>query len=166
MPFICSAELPNDHAPALSPRTPVLDVSRPLTSAEHEALDELLAQYGRRNPEEEEEEEAAEEKQPDLQKDDMLTRRTGAFQKASSAYNRFLPMPGSRPLPQRESSQNGHAARREGGMEGNRPRTEGYSEWNIKTTRNWIGQRWGGTGLLWMPGGLECQSPTNVCDGG
>ena len=59
MPFICSAELPNDHAPALSPRTPVLDVSRPLTSAEHEALDELLAQYGRRNPEEEEEEEAA-----------------------------------------------------------------------------------------------------------
>ncbi|KAK1175586.1 hypothetical protein AOXY_G257 [Acipenser oxyrinchus oxyrinchus] len=38
-----------------------------------------------------------EEKQPDPKKDDMLARRTGAFQKTSSSpsFNKFLPMPAS-----------------------------------------------------------------------
>lgn len=52
--------------------------------------------------EEEEGEEEAEERAPDLQKDDMMARRTGVFHKQSTAtavtavtYNRFLPLPTS-----------------------------------------------------------------------
>lgn len=58
-------------------------------------LDARLAQYERR-AEEEEEEEDEEERAPDLQKDDMMARRTGVFHRQSAAaYNRFLPLPTS-----------------------------------------------------------------------
>lgn len=57
-------------------------------------MDARLAQYEQRAQEEDEEEE--EEKVPDLQKDDMMARRTGVFHKQSaSAVNRFLPLPAS-----------------------------------------------------------------------
>ncbi|XP_068506732.1 LIM and calponin homology domains-containing protein 1 isoform X5 [Syngnathus scovelli] len=61
-------------------------------------LDARLAQY-ERNLKEEEEEEDKEERIPDIHKDDMMARRTGAFHKqsASSApFNRFLPLPASK----------------------------------------------------------------------
>lgn len=72
----------------------------PLTPAE---LDARLAQYEQRTVEEDEEEE--EERTPDLQKDDMMARRTGVFHKQSTAtvtYNRFLPRPTSKRCTQRE----------------------------------------------------------------
>lgn len=150
--FICSTEMPNDHTPTSSAHTSVHDIGRPVTATEHEKLDELLAQYGRRASEEEEGE-GEEERQPDLRKDDMLARRTGTHQKSGGvqAFNRFLPMPGSKAQPQKESTHNGHAPRKEVvAVDGNRPRTEGYSEWNIKTARNWIGQRWDRTGLFFV----------------
>lgn len=58
-------------------------------------LDARLAQYEQR-AEEEEEEEDEEDRAPDLQKDDMMARRTGVFHRQSAtAYNRFLPLPTS-----------------------------------------------------------------------
>lgn len=56
-------------------------------------VDARLAQYEQRIEEDEEEEERI----PDLQKDDMMARRTGVFHKQSAGavtYNRFLPLPG------------------------------------------------------------------------
>ncbi|XP_029949149.1 LIM and calponin homology domains-containing protein 1-like isoform X2 [Salarias fasciatus] len=58
-------------------------------------IDARLAQYVQRTEEEEEEDE---ERIPDLQKDDMMARRTGVFHKQNTAtvtYNRFLPLPAS-----------------------------------------------------------------------
>nr|XP_046270945.1 LIM and calponin homology domains-containing protein 1-like isoform X2 [Scatophagus argus] len=66
-------------------------------------LDARLAQYERSTEEEEEEEE--EERVPDLQKDDMMARRTGVFHKQTTAtvtYNRFLPLPASKRCTQGE----------------------------------------------------------------
>ncbi|XP_055014594.1 LIM and calponin homology domains-containing protein 1-like isoform X1 [Boleophthalmus pectinirostris] len=61
-------------------------------------VDARLAQYMRRTEEEEDDDE--EEKIPDLEKDDMMARRTGVFHKQSSSskvyHNRFLPMPGTK----------------------------------------------------------------------
>ncbi|XP_015239348.1 PREDICTED: LIM and calponin homology domains-containing protein 1-like isoform X3 [Cyprinodon variegatus] len=60
-------------------------------------IDARFAQYKQRAEEEEEEEE--EDRIPDLQKDDMMARRTGIFQKQTTGpagYNRFLPLPGSK----------------------------------------------------------------------
>ncbi|XP_034045176.1 LIM and calponin homology domains-containing protein 1a isoform X2 [Thalassophryne amazonica] len=57
-------------------------------------LDARLDQW-EKTPEEEEEE----ERLPDIQKDDMMTRRLGAFNKMSSitaVYKRFLPLPASK----------------------------------------------------------------------
>lgn len=71
----------------------------PFTPAE---LDARLAQYEHRTEEEDEEEE---ERIPDLQKDDMMARRTGFFHKQSTAtvtYNRFLPLPASKRCTQGE----------------------------------------------------------------
>lgn len=66
--------------------------STTLTRAE---LDARLAQYEQR-AEEEEEDEDEEERVPDLQKDDMMARRTGVFHRQSMmTYNRFLPLPTS-----------------------------------------------------------------------
>ncbi|XP_055363139.1 LIM and calponin homology domains-containing protein 1 isoform X2 [Betta splendens] len=69
-----------------APRTPWT----PSTPAE---LDAGLAQYEQRTEEEDDEEE---ERIPDLRKDDMMARRTGAFNKqnVTVSYNRFLPLPG------------------------------------------------------------------------
>ncbi|XP_017261656.1 LIM and calponin homology domains-containing protein 1 isoform X2 [Kryptolebias marmoratus] len=67
----------------------------PFSAAE---LDARLAQYEQRTEDEDEEEEE-EERIPDLQKDDMMARRTGVFQKQTpAAVNpaRFLPLPGSK----------------------------------------------------------------------
>lgn len=53
----------------------------------------------------EEDEEEEEERIPDLQKDDMMARRTGVFHKQSTApgiYNRFLPLPASKRCTQGE----------------------------------------------------------------
>lgn len=110
-----------------------------------------MAEYGRRGRGEEEEDEDEEdaERQPDVRKDDMLARRTGTHQKAggAQAFNRFLPMPAARvpPPPQREppAPPPPPAHRREAAAEPSRPKNEEYSEWNIKTARNWIGRRWG-----------------------
>ncbi|KAF6738388.1 LIM and calponin homology domains-containing protein 1 [Oryzias melastigma] len=69
-------------------------------------LDARLALYEQRTEEEEEEEE---ERIPDLQKDDMMARRTGVFQKqspASAAFSRFLPLPGSKRCVQEEVNTN------------------------------------------------------------
>ncbi|MGH0159547.1 UNVERIFIED_CONTAM: hypothetical protein FKN15_049390, partial [Acipenser sinensis] len=54
---------------------------------------------------EDSEEGGEEERQPNPEKDDMLARRTGAFQKTSSSptYNKFLPMPASL-LPKKEGT--------------------------------------------------------------
>ncbi|XP_067353684.1 LIM and calponin homology domains-containing protein 1-like isoform X9 [Channa argus] len=71
----------------LTPQTP----SAASTLAE---LDARLAQYEQRAEEEDEEEE---ERIPDIQKDDMMARRTGVFHKQNSStvtYNHFLPQPG------------------------------------------------------------------------
>ncbi|KAJ8384857.1 hypothetical protein AAFF_G00197670 [Aldrovandia affinis] len=76
-----------------------------LVQRENEALDEKLALYKEREEEEEEEEaEEREGKLPDLEKDDMLARRTGAYQKPSGpSFNRFLPLPGSKLQVHREA---------------------------------------------------------------
>ncbi|XP_077426592.1 LIM and calponin homology domains-containing protein 1-like isoform X4 [Vanacampus margaritifer] len=63
-------------------------------------LDARLAQYeSSLKEEEDEEEEEGEERIPDIQKDDMMARRTGVFHKqsaSSASYNRFLPLPASK----------------------------------------------------------------------
>ncbi|CAJ1052530.1 LIM and calponin homology domains-containing protein 1-like isoform X1 [Xyrichtys novacula] len=79
---------------ALSPFT----LETPPTPAE---VDARLAMYEQRAEEEEEEE----ERMPDLQKDDMMARRTGVFHKQNPAtvtYNRFLPLPASQHCKQGE----------------------------------------------------------------
>lgn len=63
-------------------------------------MDARLAQYEQRAQEEEDDDqEEEEEKMPDLQKDDMMARRTGVFYKqngtAAVAANHFLPLPAS-----------------------------------------------------------------------
>ncbi|XP_076584064.1 uncharacterized protein LOC143319207 isoform X2 [Chaetodon auriga] len=83
---------PSAELPPWTPETPS-------TPAE---LDARLAQYEQRTEEEEEEEE---ERIPDLQKDDMMARRTGVFHKQSTAtvtYSRFLPLPASKRCAQGE----------------------------------------------------------------
>ncbi|KAK7929135.1 hypothetical protein WMY93_005530 [Mugilogobius chulae] len=63
-------------------------------------VDARLAQYMKQTEQEEEEEDEEEEKIPDLEKDDMMARRTGVFHKQSSStkvyHNRFLPLPGTK----------------------------------------------------------------------
>ncbi|XP_047221219.1 LIM and calponin homology domains-containing protein 1-like isoform X9 [Girardinichthys multiradiatus] len=59
-------------------------------------IDARFAQYEQRAGAEEDDEEEKEERIPDLQKDDMMARKTGVFQKQTAAYNRFLPLPGSK----------------------------------------------------------------------
>ncbi|KAM3622848.1 uncharacterized protein V6R79_003921 [Siganus canaliculatus] len=88
------ADLNQASPPSADLRPWTLD--KPSTPAE---LDARLAQYEQRAEKDEEDEEEEEERIPDLQKDDMMARRTGVFQKqsvASASYNRFLPLPASR----------------------------------------------------------------------
>uniref|UniRef100_A0A674PF98 LIM and calponin homology domains 1a n=1 Tax=Takifugu rubripes TaxID=31033 RepID=A0A674PF98_TAKRU len=80
-----------NHASPPSADLPSCTSETPLTRAE---LDARLAQYEQRAEEDEDEEE--EERAPDLQKDDMMARRTGVFHRQSTmTYNRFLPLPTS-----------------------------------------------------------------------
>ncbi|XP_046698814.1 LIM and calponin homology domains-containing protein 1a isoform X3 [Silurus meridionalis] len=83
-------------SPPKSPQSSIFDPKHHLTLAERETLELRLAEKVRDEKEyEEQEEEEEKEQQPDLQKDDMMARRTGVFQKTSGrAYNRFLPLPG------------------------------------------------------------------------
>ncbi|KAL0204004.1 hypothetical protein M9458_002022, partial [Cirrhinus mrigala] len=119
------------------PPNPVMfDLKRPLTSTERRVLEEELAEKAKDEKEDDEEDEE-DERQPDIQKDDMLARRTGAFQKPASgnSYNRFLPQPGSK----KENATAASSAQK--GITG----TSGdpdlqYLERNIKTKRTMIGQ--------------------------
>ncbi|KAK1792589.1 hypothetical protein P4O66_012518, partial [Electrophorus voltai] len=86
--------LPSD---SLQPLTP--NPKGPLTQMERKALEDRLAEKAKdERKREEEEEEEEQERQPDLEKDDMMARRTGAFQRASGGkvHNRFLPVPGGK----------------------------------------------------------------------
>lgn len=72
----------------------------PETTPTPAELDARLAQYEQTTEDEEEE-----ERIPNLQKDDMMARRTGVFHKQSTAtvtYNRFLPLPASKRCTQGE----------------------------------------------------------------
>ncbi|XP_040891898.1 LIM and calponin homology domains-containing protein 1-like isoform X2 [Toxotes jaculatrix] len=67
-------------------------------------VDARLAEYESRTEEEDEEEQ---ERIPDLEKDDMMARRTGVFHKQNTAtvtYSRFLPLPGSKSCTQGEDT--------------------------------------------------------------
>lgn len=103
--------------------------------AEREALELRLAEKARDEKEyEEEEEEEEKERQPDLQKDDMMARRTGAFQKASGkGYNRFLPLPGTK-----KETRPADSAPKESKSVSRDP----FLDRNIKTKRFKVGQRW------------------------
>lgn len=86
-----------DHHQSVSPPAEHRPWSPEFVTSNAE-LDARLAQYEGRT-EEEEDEEDEQERIPDLQKDDMMARRTGVFHKQSSAavtYNHFLPPPASR----------------------------------------------------------------------
>ncbi|XP_043093249.1 LIM and calponin homology domains-containing protein 1a isoform X3 [Puntigrus tetrazona] len=132
----------NPEPPPIMPPEPpnpvMFDLKRPLTSTERRALEEELAQKAkdeREDYEEDEEEEEEKERQPDIEKDDMLARRTGAFPKPGSgtSFNRFLPQPASK----REGATAASLAQK--GTSGDRDLQ--YFERSIKTKRSKIGQR-------------------------
>ncbi|XP_058240612.1 LIM and calponin homology domains-containing protein 1a isoform X2 [Hemibagrus wyckioides] len=120
--------------PLKSPQPSISDPRYPLNLAEREALELRLAEKARDEKEyEEEEEEEEKERQPDLQKDDMMARRTGAFQKASGkGYNRFLPLPGSK-----KETRPADSAPKESKSVSRDP----FLDRNIKTKRFKVGQR-------------------------
>ncbi|KAI5628185.1 LIM and calponin-likey domains-containing protein 1 isoform X3 [Silurus asotus] len=121
-------------SPPKSPQSSIFDPKHHLTLAERETLELRLAEKARDEKEyEEQEDDEEKEQQPDLQKDDMMARRTGVFQKMSGrAYNRFLPLPGvkkeTRPD---ESSQ----------KESWSVFSDAHLDRNIKTKRFKVGQR-------------------------
>ncbi|XP_070684312.1 LIM and calponin homology domains-containing protein 1-like [Pempheris klunzingeri] len=85
-----------------APPSATLPPWTPETAPTPAELDARLAQYEQRAEEEDEEEE---ERIPNVQKDDMMARRTGVFHKQSTAtatYNRFLPLPASKRCTQGE----------------------------------------------------------------
>lgn len=119
----------------MSPQSSVTDPEHLFALAEREALELRLAEKARDEKEyEKEEEEEEKQRQPDLKKDDMMARRTGAFQKGSGKmYNRFLPMPGCKKETHPDDS-----ARKQSKSASRDPLTER----NIKTKRYKMGQRW------------------------
>ncbi|XP_016415538.1 LIM and calponin homology domains-containing protein 1-like [Sinocyclocheilus rhinocerous] len=131
-----------EPAPIVPPEPPnpvMFDLKRPLTSIEHRVLEDELAEKAKDEREDDEEDEE-EERQPDIEKDDMLARRTGTFQKPANgtSYNRFLPQLGSKrdgatvaSLAQKGSIQ----------MSTSGDSDFQYLERNIKTKRTKIGQR-------------------------
>ncbi|XP_050962566.1 LIM and calponin homology domains-containing protein 1a isoform X1 [Labeo rohita] len=131
----------NPEPPPIMPPEPpnpvMFDLKRPLTSTECRVLDEELAEKAKDEREDDEEDEE-DERQPDIQKDDMLARRTGSFQKPASgtSYNRFLPQPGSK----KENTTAASLAQK-GIMGTSGDRDLQYLERNIKTKRTMIGQR-------------------------
>uniref|UniRef100_A0A3B4DJ13 LIM and calponin homology domains 1a n=1 Tax=Pygocentrus nattereri TaxID=42514 RepID=A0A3B4DJ13_PYGNA len=123
-----AAPAPTSSSESPQPLTSVSKCSSAL--AEREALELRLAEKARDEKEyEENEEEEEKERQPDIQKDDMMARRTGAFQKGMN-YNHFLPLPGSK---------------KDTGGFGPKERSTGKDplmlEKNIKTKRFRFGQR-------------------------
>ncbi|XP_049328158.1 LIM and calponin homology domains-containing protein 1a isoform X5 [Astyanax mexicanus] len=145
----------SEHAPNTAPASAsesplalVSDVKR--SSAERDSALELRLtekvkvekEYEEKEDKEEEEEEEEEEnekdRQPDVEKDDMMARRTGLFQKGMSgtSYNQFLPLPGTRkkvaPVGQKEGSPLSRSAVVKDPL---------MLERNIKTKRFKIGQR-------------------------
>ncbi|TSO98540.1 LIM and calponin homology domains-containing protein 1 [Bagarius yarrelli] len=121
-------------SPIKSQQPSIFDPKHPLTLAERKALEMRLAEKARdEKAYEEEEEEEEKERQPDLKKDDMMARRTGAFHKASGmAYNRFLPLPATKKeMRPAESVLN----------ESENVSRESHSDKNIKTKRFKVGQR-------------------------
>ncbi|XP_051557816.1 LIM and calponin homology domains-containing protein 1a isoform X3 [Myxocyprinus asiaticus] len=117
--------------PSEPPNPVMFDLKQSVTSTEEE-----LAEKSKDEREYDEDE----EREPDVEKDDMLARRTGAFQKAAkgTTYNRFLPQPGSN----REGTI-GASLSQKGSiqidMSGECDLQ--YLERNIKTKRTKIGQR-------------------------
>uniref|UniRef100_A0A9J8B8E3 LIM and calponin homology domains 1a n=1 Tax=Cyprinus carpio carpio TaxID=630221 RepID=A0A9J8B8E3_CYPCA len=128
----------NPEPPPIMPPEPpnrvMFDLKRPLTSTERRVLEEELAEKAKDEREDDEEDEE-EERQPDIEKDDMLARRTGALQKPASgtSYNRFLPHPGSK----RQCATAASLSQK--GTSGDRDLQ--YIERSIKTKRTKIGQR-------------------------
>jgi len=127
--------------PPEPPNTAVFDLKQPLTSSERRVLEEELDKKAKDEREDDEEDDEEEESQPDIEKDDMLARRTGAFLKPASgtSYNRFLPQPSSK----REGTAGASIAQKGSimmGMSGDRDFQ--YLERNIKIKRTKIGQRW------------------------
>ncbi|ROI16023.1 LIM and calponin homology domains-containing protein 1, partial [Anabarilius grahami] len=131
-----------EPAPIMPPEPPnpaMFDLKKPLTSTERRVLEEELDKKAK-DEREDDEEDGEEERQPDVEKDDMLARRTGAFQKPASGttYNRFLPQPCSK-----IEGATGASIAQKGsiqmGMSGDRDFQ--YLERNIKTKRTKIGQR-------------------------
>ncbi|XP_071264201.1 LIM domain only protein 7-like isoform X2 [Salvelinus alpinus] len=85
------------HTPPPKPGPSPPSPEAPPTLLELEAR---LAQYERREREDEEDGGRDERKVPDLQMDDMMARKTGAFPRTpvttTTTFNRFLPLPGSK----------------------------------------------------------------------
>ncbi|KAL7841504.1 hypothetical protein SRHO_G00251950 [Serrasalmus rhombeus] len=126
-----AAPAPTSSSESPQPLTSVSKRSSAL--AEREALELRLAEKARDEKEyEENEEEEEKERQPDIQKDDMMARRTGAFQKGmnGTSHNHFLPLPSSK---------------KDTGGFGPKERSTGKDplmlEKNIKTKRFRFGQR-------------------------
>lgn len=109
----------------------------PVTPAE---VDARLAQYEQRVQEEEEDDEEEEEKLPDLQKDDMMARRTGVFHKqntTAAAANRFLPLPASQRCTRGEVIADGaQTSKREGQVERSMVLNVRWAEISIGMRRN------------------------------
>ncbi|KAI4875173.1 hypothetical protein NFI96_014239 [Prochilodus magdalenae] len=126
--------------------TSSIDSLQPLTSvskctsamAEREALEMRLAEKVKDEREyEEDEEEEDKEREPDIEKDDMMARRTGALQKGKSgmSYNQFLPLPGTR----RDMA--GFGLKESSHLSRGTTKDPNMMEGNIKTKRFKIGQR-------------------------
>ncbi|XP_073697892.1 uncharacterized protein [Garra rufa] len=123
--------------PPEAPNPVMFDLKRPLTSTERKVLEDELAEKAKDERDNDEEDEE-EERQPNIEKDDMLARRTGAYQKAASgtSFNRFLPQPGSK---REDATAASLAQKGKMGLSGDRDPQ--YLERNIKTKRTMIGQR-------------------------
>ncbi|XP_056316706.1 LIM and calponin homology domains-containing protein 1a isoform X5 [Danio aesculapii] len=139
---VVSGDINPEPAPIMPPEPPNLfmfDLKRPLTSTERKVLEDELAEKAKDEKEDDEEDEAV-ERQPDIEKDDMLARRTRAFQKTGNgtSFNQFLPLPGSK----REGAIGSSLAQKGSVLMGSSgDRDLQYLERNIRTKRTKIGQR-------------------------
>nr|XP_055061599.1 LIM and calponin homology domains-containing protein 1a isoform X6 [Misgurnus anguillicaudatus] len=129
-----------EPAIVLPPEPPsplTFDLNRPSSSVQHRELEEQIAEKVKDERDDDDDEE---ERQVDIEKDDMMARRTGSFQKSArgAAYNRFLPLPGSKKEINAAAS-SAQKGSNQMGMSGERELQ--YLESNIKTKRTKIGQR-------------------------
>ncbi|XP_068076071.2 LIM and calponin homology domains-containing protein 1a isoform X4 [Danio rerio] len=137
-----SGDVNPEPAPIMPPEPPnpfMFDLKRPLTSTERRVLEDELVEKAKDEKDDDEEDEA-EERQPDIEKDDMLARRTRAFKKTAggTSFNQFLPLPGSK----REGTVGGSLAQKGSVLIGSSgDRDLHYLERNIRTKRTKIGQR-------------------------